>query len=102
MTEARKLGIEVRMPRMSYESVLDHYGRGYDLKSMECRAIWTNLYVGAKGGVYPCFIRKVGNVREHSLKELRNNDLMRAFRQQRRSGGFAVCRGCCELEETKR
>jgi MoaA/NifB/PqqE/SkfB family radical SAM enzyme len=101
MAEAHKLGIEVRMPRMSYESVIDHYDRGYDLKSMECRAIWTNLYVGAKGGVYPCFIRKIGNVREHSLKELRNNDIMRAFRQQRRSNAFTVCRGCCELEQGK-
>ena len=62
------------------------------------RQIWTNLYVGSKGGVYPCFIKKVGNVRENTLKELWNSDEMTAFRNFRRHGGFAVCQGCCELE----
>lgn len=95
---AGKAGIEVRLPRMPYEDVLRHYDGGYDLEDFECRAVWTNLYVGAKGGVYPCFILKVGNVREHSLKELWNSPQMRDFRLRRKAGGFAVCRGCCELE----
>lgn len=98
MEEAAKVGIEVRMPRMPYEAVLDHYDGGYDLTKMRCYAIWTNLFVGAKGGVYPCFIQKVGNVREHSLKELWNSPQMRVFRKRRRDGGFALCRGCCELD----
>jgi radical SAM protein with 4Fe4S-binding SPASM domain len=95
---ARRVGLEVRLPRMPYESVLEHYDEGYDLSEFECRAVWTNLYVGAKGGVYPCFIYKVGNVREKSLKELWNSPEMRQFRHRRRESGFAVCRGCCELE----
>jgi MoaA/NifB/PqqE/SkfB family radical SAM enzyme len=98
LANAQKLGIEVRLPRMPYEDVLQHYEGGYELSKFECRAVWTNLYVGAKGGVYPCFINKVGNVREHSLKELWNSSQMRAFRRRRRDSGFAVCRGCCELE----
>ena len=40
-------------------------------------------FIGAKGGVYPCWLQMVGNVREHSLKELRNNEVIRAFRQKR-------------------
>lgn len=98
MRAAEKAGIELRMPRTPYEAVLDHYDGGYDLKEFECRAIWTNLYIGSKGGVYPCFIKKVGNVRDHSLKHIWNNETMRDFRNRRREGGFAVCRGCCELE----
>jgi radical SAM protein with 4Fe4S-binding SPASM domain len=98
MARAKEVGIEVRMPRTPYEAVLDHYDGGYDIKDFECRAIWTNLYIGAKGGVYPCFINKVGNVRDNTLKELWNSSQMREFRQRRREGGFAVCRGCCELE----
>ncbi len=98
MAEAEKLGIEVRMPRMPFEEIVNHYDEGYNLREFECRSIWSTLSIGAKGGVYPCWIQKVGNVREHSLKELRNNEIMRAFRQKRREGGFAVCRGCCEIE----
>ncbi|GMU92013.1 MAG: hypothetical protein AMXMBFR4_10710 [Candidatus Hydrogenedentota bacterium] len=96
--EARKIGIEVRMPRMPFEEVLNHYDQGYDLREFDCRAIWSTLIVGAKGGVYPCWIQKVGNVREHSLKELHNIATARQFRLRRRNGGFAVCRGCCEIE----
>lgn len=98
MAVARKLGIEVRMPRMPFEEVINHYDQGYNLREFECRSIWSTLTVGAKGGVYPCWIQNVGNVRENSLKELRNNEIMRAFRQKRKEGGFAVCRGCCEIE----
>jgi radical SAM protein with 4Fe4S-binding SPASM domain len=97
LNEAARIGIEVRMPRMPFEEVINHYDRGYDLKKFDCRAIWSTLIVGAKGGVYPCWIQKVGNVREHTLKELRNNEITRQFRQRRRDSGFAVCRGCCEI-----
>ena len=48
--------------------------------------------------MYPCFIYKVGNVREQSLKQIWNGPKMREFRVRRRDGGFAVCQGCCELE----
>ena len=102
LAEAKKAGVEVRLPRMPYDTVLDHYDQGYDLKHMACRSIWTNMYVGAKGGAYPCFIQKIGNVREHSLKELWNNQLAREFRQRRRKGAFEVCRGCCEIEYTEK
>ncbi|MCC6695157.1 MAG: radical SAM protein [Candidatus Hydrogenedentes bacterium] len=98
LAEARRLGIEVRMPRMPFEEVLNHYDQGYNLREFECRSIWSSLTIGAKGGVYPCWLQMVGNVREHSLKELRNNEVIRAFRQKRRESGFAVCRGCCEIE----
>ena len=96
--EAKRHGIEVRMPRMPYEEVLNHYDQGYDLRKFQCRSIWFTLYVGSKGGVYPCFIRKVGNVREKRLKEIWNGPELREFRKRRRQGGFALCRGCCELE----
>ncbi|GMV99760.1 MAG: hypothetical protein AMXMBFR84_08990 [Candidatus Hydrogenedentota bacterium] len=98
LLEAQKVGIEVRFPRMPYEQVLNHYDQGYEMKDFECRSIWVNLFIGSKGGVYPCFIRKVGNVKDTPLKELRNNEIMRDFRLRRKEGGFAVCRGCCELE----
>ena len=98
LVEAEKLGIEVRTPRMPYKEILNHYDQGYDLREFECRSIWSTFSVGANGGVYHCWILKVGNVREHSLKEIRNNAAVREFRLRRKHGGFAVCRGCCEIE----
>ena len=99
---ASAAGIELRMPRMPDEEILDHYDGGYDLRHMACHSIWTNLYVGAKGGVYPCFLKKVGNVREQPLRTLWNNPQMRAFRDRRRSEAFEVCRGCCEMEHCRK
>lgn len=96
--EADRLGIELRLPRTFYDELLKYHETGYDLKDYECRAVWTNLYVGSKGGVYPCFINKVGDAKKQSLKEIWNSQPMTQFRSKRRSGGFAVCQGCCELE----
>lgn len=98
LREAELLGIEVRMPRMPYNEVLNHYDQGYDLREFGCRAIWSTLTIGSKGGVYPCWILNVGNVRTHSLREINNNAAIRDFRLRRKTGGFAVCRGCCEIE----
>ncbi|MFO7775464.1 MAG: radical SAM protein [Candidatus Hydrogenedentota bacterium] len=98
MRVAEEVGIELRLPRTPYDELLTYHEHGYDLTNYECRAVWTNLYVGAKGGVYPCFIQKVGNVRENTLREIWNNPAMQQFRRRRREGGFAVCQGCCELE----
>jgi radical SAM protein with 4Fe4S-binding SPASM domain len=100
LREAEKLGVEVRMPRMPYNEVLNHYDQGYDLREFGCRAIWSTLTIGSKGGVYPCWILKAGDVRTHSLKEINNNPIIRDFRLRRKTGGFAVCRGCCEIEYT--
>ncbi|MBI5094165.1 MAG: radical SAM protein [Candidatus Hydrogenedentes bacterium] len=96
--EADRIGIQLRMPRMPFDDLIQYYDGGLRLADYECRAIWTNIYVGSKGNVYPCFMYKVGNVREQSLKELWNSPKLREFRVRRRSGGFAACQGCCELE----
>lgn len=98
LKNAKRVGIEVRLPRMPLEELLNHYDQGYDLKKFECRAVWINFYIDSKGGVYPCFIKKVGNVRQHTLRALWNCPEIRDFRVRRRESGFAVCRGCCELE----
>jgi radical SAM protein with 4Fe4S-binding SPASM domain len=95
---AQKAGIELRLPRTTHAELIRYYNGGYDLANYECRAVWTNVYVGSKGDVFPCFICKVGNIREQSLKEIWNSPAMREFRRRRRDAGFAVCQGCCELE----
>jgi MoaA/NifB/PqqE/SkfB family radical SAM enzyme len=97
--EAKRWGIEVRLPRMPREDLIDYYsGKGINLKNYECRNAWNTLIIGRQGNAYPCWIRKVGNVREHTIKELWNNATMREFRQLCQKKLFAPCPGCCFLD----
>ncbi|HOK90953.1 MAG TPA: SPASM domain-containing protein, partial [Candidatus Hydrogenedentes bacterium] len=85
-----------RMPR---QDLLDYYdGTGINLKNYECRNAWNTLIVGRTGDAYPCWIIKVGNVREQTLKEIWNNAIMRKFRQTCQKKLFAMCPGCCFLD----
>lgn len=96
--EARRVGVELRVPRMPREELLKYYDGGINLKHYECRNAWNTLIIGRQGNAYPCWIQKVGNVREQSLKELWNNAAMRGFRQTCQKKLFAMCPGCCFLD----
>ena len=99
MAEAKRVGMDVRLPRMPYKDLLDYYdGSGIDLKEYECRNAWNTMIIGRTGDAYPCWIQKVGNVRESSLKELWNNTTMRGFRQTCQKKLFAMCPGCCFID----
>lgn len=95
---ARDAGIELRLPRVPKEEIINYYDGGIDLKDYECRNAWNTLFIGRQGNAYPCWLIKVGNVREQSLKELWNNATMRQFRQVCRKKLFAPCPGCCFIE----
>jgi radical SAM protein with 4Fe4S-binding SPASM domain len=90
--------IELRLPAMPQREMIRYYDGGLDLDNFNCRQAWTNLVVGARGGVFPCFIYEVGSVREAPLKELWNGPKMRAFRQRLRLDPYCICQGCCHLE----
>ncbi len=96
--EAKRWGVELRLPRMPRAELIRYYDQGIDLKDYECRNAWNTLIIGRQGDAYPCWIRKVGNVREQSIKELWNNTTMREFRQTCQKKLFATCPGCCFLE----
>ena len=95
---ARDAGIELRLPRMPRADLLDYYSGHIKLSHYECRNAWNTLIIGRQGDAYPCWIQKVGNVREQSLKEIWNNATMRGFRQTCQKKLFAMCPGCCFLE----
>jgi radical SAM protein with 4Fe4S-binding SPASM domain len=95
---AREVGIDLRLPRMPRERLLDYHEGHLDLTEFECRNAWNTLFIGRQGNAYPCWIRNVGNVRDHSIKELWNNATMRGFRQACQKQVFATCPGCCFLE----
>ncbi len=95
---AKQAGIELRMPRMPREDIIAYYDGGVDLKNYECRNAWNTMILGRQGNAYPCWIKKVGNVREDSLKDLWNNATMREFRQTCQKKLFAMCPGCCFID----
>jgi radical SAM protein with 4Fe4S-binding SPASM domain len=95
---AKEAGIGLRMPRMPRKDIIDYYEEGIALEDYECRNAWNTLIIGRQGSVYPCWIVRVGNVRENSIKEIWNGPAMRAFRQTCQKHLFAMCPGCCFLE----
>ncbi len=99
LVEAKMAGVEVRLPRMPRADLLDYYdGTGLDLHAYQCRNAWNTLIIGRLGDAYPCWLQKVGNVREDSLRSIWNNATMREFRQTCQQKLFAPCPGCCFLE----
>lgn len=96
--EALRHGIELRWPRMPREELLRYYSTGVDTRDYQCRSPWNTIIIGRTGDVYPCWLIRIGNVRETSLKEMWNNERTRTFRRACRSGLFPVCPGCCFIE----
>ena len=94
---AAKMGIELRMPDMPDAEIIRYYSGEMPLRNFRCGGIWTNLFVGAKGDAYPCWLQKGSNVREKTLKEIWNGPEFRQFRAQVRKGLPGPCVGCCFL-----
>jgi MoaA/NifB/PqqE/SkfB family radical SAM enzyme len=91
-------GVALRLPRMPIEEIVQYYCGGLNLAKFQCRTPWTTLFVGCKGDVFPCFIRKIGNIREQRLGQLWNGPEMCAFRKRCHKGLWPVCQGCCEMQ----
>ncbi len=101
-TAAHAEGLDIRLPRMPLNDLLDYYDCGLKLRDYECRSPWNTLIIGRQGDVYPCWIQKAGNIRENTLREIWNNETMRDFRQTCQRHLFAMCPGCCFLEHKKK
>jgi MoaA/NifB/PqqE/SkfB family radical SAM enzyme len=86
----------------------------HDLKSLEtyynepevilgkrCEAVYSSIMIKSDGSAIPahgrCYNLKVGNIYEHSLKELWNSPVFGKFRKDlRNAGGFLpACSRCC-------
>jgi MoaA/NifB/PqqE/SkfB family radical SAM enzyme len=90
-------GIELRTPDMPDDAVIRYYSGQMPRREFRCDGLGTTIIVGAKGDVYPCWLMKVGNVRERSLKAIWNGPEFRAFRKKTRQGLYGPCVGCCLL-----
>lgn len=95
---ADKCGMEIRLPDAPVEEILQYHDGGVDVSDYFCRSAWTNLYVGAKGEAYPCFIKSLGSVRDQGLRGVWNGEAMREFRKNIRRRPYDICQGCCHLQ----
>jgi radical SAM protein with 4Fe4S-binding SPASM domain len=98
---ARRHNIELRLPRMPREELLKYYDGGIDARQYTCRSPWNTLIIGRTGEVFPCWLQKIGNVREEKLATMWNSAQTRAFRRACRNCLFPVCPGCCFIEYKK-
>ncbi|HOV72358.1 MAG TPA: radical SAM protein [Candidatus Hydrogenedentes bacterium] len=94
---AAREGVELRTPDMPDSAIVDYYSGRMPLGDFRCGSLWCNLIVGAKGDIHPCWLLRLGNVRETSLRAIWNGSDMRAFRRRTRSGLYPACAGCCFL-----
>jgi MoaA/NifB/PqqE/SkfB family radical SAM enzyme len=94
---ARDAGIQLRMPDMPDEQIVRYYRGQMDLSQFRCKSLWAFIIVAANGDAYPCWLKKVGSVREEPLRSIWNGTEMRAFRRDIRRGLPVPCAGCCFL-----
>jgi MoaA/NifB/PqqE/SkfB family radical SAM enzyme len=97
---AREAGIELRTPDMPDEQIVAYYAGESDLRKFRCGFIWSGMFVGYRGIIYPCWLQSVGDVRRQTLKSAWNGPEFRQFRQRVRSGLFNPCAGCCFISYT--
>jgi MoaA/NifB/PqqE/SkfB family radical SAM enzyme len=95
--EARRVGIVMRTPDMPDDEVVKYYDGRMDTRDYRCDAIWSIVGVAYNGDVYICPWSKEGNVREKSLREIRNIPVHRQWRRFAAAGLPDACAGCCCL-----
>lgn len=102
MQVAREVGIQLRMPRMPFQDLLNYYeGVPLNLNEYECRSPWNLLGIGPTGVVGSCAHAQVGNVQDTSLSKLWNSVQQRNFRKACKKELFAPCPGCCLFDHRK-
>jgi len=97
---ATRAGIEVRLPDVPLEHVVDYYDQGMTLDSYLCRSAWTTMTIDRRGGAYPCLFYRVGTTSKETLSAIWNGTKMREFRRTLGHRVYPACAGCCNLEHT--
>jgi radical SAM protein with 4Fe4S-binding SPASM domain len=85
-------------PPLSVDEIVSYYGRIFDLGGWRCHFPWQTTRVSPYGDVYPCLNYRIGNAREHALKDLWNHERYIRFRRTlAKKGIFSACIGCCKM-----
>ncbi len=85
-------------PDVPFSEIVNHYSNKTDLANYSCHFPWYAVIISPYGDVFPCLNWQIGNLRQHSLKELWNSSNYVYFRRKLRERKiFPVCVGCCNL-----
>jgi Fe-coproporphyrin III synthase len=97
--EGRKQQVSVAFsPPLTVDEIISYYHQAFDLGSWRCHFPWQTTRVSPYGDVYPCLNYRIGNVREHSLRVLWNQEGYIRFRRTlAKKGIFSACIGCCKM-----
>lgn len=94
---ARRENVELRTPDMPDDAIAQYYSGRMPLRDFRCGAAWCTFVVGCKGDLHPCWLLRIGNLRDKGLRAAWNSPEMRAFRRRTKAGLYPACVGCCFL-----
>lgn len=64
-----------------------------------CLEPWSSFQISASGEAYPCLSYNLGNIKDHSLREIWGSSFFNSFRKRLREIKlFPACSGCCYLK----
>jgi radical SAM protein with 4Fe4S-binding SPASM domain len=97
--EGRKRQVSVTFsPPLSVDEMVSYYQRAFDLGGWRCHFPWQTTRISPYGDFYPCLNYRIGNAREHSLRDLWNNERYIRFRRGlAKKRIFSACIGCCKM-----
>jgi radical SAM protein with 4Fe4S-binding SPASM domain len=90
-------------PRMSKEEIIRYYTDLSYIRAKRCMVAWNSIFIRANGDVMFCPDEwmvdfKLGNIREHTISELWNNEKAKLFRRELwKHKLFPACARCCAI-----
>ncbi len=90
-------------PRMSKNNIMKYYTDLNYARVDRCMVAWNNIFIRANGDVMFCPDEwmtdfKLGNIREHSVNKLWNNDKAKLFRRELwKHKLYPGCARCCAI-----
>jgi MoaA/NifB/PqqE/SkfB family radical SAM enzyme len=92
-----KIGINIQTkPSVTISEFADYYSNRMDLVPYYCIQPWSQAIISPYGDVYPCYILRMGNVRQEKFLKIWNGKRYREFRNLlKKHVLFPQCLGCC-------
>mgnify|MGYP001626444487 CR=1 FL=1 len=90
-------------PRMGKEEMVRYYTDLNYTRAPRCTVAWNSIFIRANGDVMFCPDEwmvdfKLGNIREHSIEELWNNEKAKLFRRELwKHKLYPACARCCSI-----
>jgi MoaA/NifB/PqqE/SkfB family radical SAM enzyme len=97
--EGEEWQLETRfVPSLTIDEIVLYYQGKFNLRNWQCIIPWSTMRISPYGDVYPCLNFYIGNVKNHDLTTLWNNNRYVRFRRLLKERGiFGSCVGCCKM-----